>query len=162
VGDILPIAMSERAVVGIVAILDPLLARAAMHDLSRPEGVVATLVKVIHEGLRVLNHLILLSFFKSVEPGGMRVESKDYTGTRWITDWDSTMSLGERNSAIDEPFHVCSLGLGMPTERFNVIIEIITNDENDIRTISSLGKEKKKSWGHKMVRSPNTPRATKI
>lgn len=46
------------------------------------------------------------------------------------------MRLSERDTAANKPSHVWRLGLRMPTKALDVVIQVIANDQNDIRLLS--------------------------
>ncbi|MCX8238810.1 MAG: hypothetical protein OSB05_08325 [Akkermansiaceae bacterium] len=85
---------------------------------------------------------IVLPFFKSVELGGMRVEAKDQTRPGRIADRDIGMCLGKRHPAIHQALHVWRLRLGMAPKCFNIIIEIITNNQDDLLPVKGTGEAK--------------------
>ena len=152
---ILPITMRQRAVICIVPVFDPFLPLPTVHDLPRSQSVVSIGPKVIHEGARVFKNHIGLPFFKSEELRGVRIETENHTGPRRIADRDIAMGLRERHPAIHQPLHIGRLCLGMAAKGFDVVIEVVADDQDDIRTIGTTNKEREKEkrkegfWKHK-------------
>ncbi len=57
------------------------------------------------------------------------------------------MRLSERDSTANKPSHVWRLGLRMPTKALDVIIQVIANDQNDIRRLSSDPLTTRRGYG---------------
>ena len=52
------------------------------------------------------------------------------------------MGLRERDSAASEPVHVRRLSLRVPAESFDIIIQVVAHDEDDIRLIRRVNVER--------------------
>ena len=75
--------------------------------------------------------------FKAELLRGVRINSGRKTGPRWIADRNIAMGLGEGYPALDELPQVRSLSLGMPAQGLDVIVQIIADDEQDVRFFRS-------------------------
>jgi len=62
----------------------------------------------------------------------MRIEPAHHAGAGRIADRDVAVGLPKRNTALDEPFDVRRLCLRVPTEGFDIVIEVIADYEQDV------------------------------
>ena len=129
----------------------PLLLIPVMHYLARTEGMVAIGAKMSHHGAGILEHLVLVPVLETKALGCVRIKTAHHAGPRRVADRYVTVGLQERRSTVRQTLDVRGLGLRMPSKAFNVIIKIITDDEQDIGLLLSKGPNgrKRKRIGYK-------------
>ena len=132
---VLPVE-EERTVVGGVSVLAPFLTVSVVHDLARAEGVVAVGREVGHHGARVLEDLVPVPVLESEHLRGVRIYPGGEAGPRRIADGDVAMRLGEGNPAIYKSLDVRGLYLRMPSQRLDVVVQVVTDDKQDVRLVS--------------------------
>ena len=98
-------------------------------------GVVSVGRKVSHHGARVLENLVFVPVLESELLGGMWINSGYEAGPRGVANRDIAMCLSEGYPALDKLSQVWSFDLGMTAERLDAIVQVVTDDEQDVRFI---------------------------
>ena len=62
----------------------------------------------------------------------MRVDTGETAGPRRAANWDVAVRLSEGDTRLAKPFHVGRFGLGVAVEAFDIVIEVITEDQEDV------------------------------
>ncbi len=124
--------VGEGAVVGRTTEFRPFLPVPVVHHLARAHGVVAVVPEVRHQGTGIPEDLVAVPGREAEAPGGVRVEAGQETGPRGVADGDVAVGPGEGDPRLDEAPDVRSPGLGMAPEGFEVVVQVVADDEEDI------------------------------
>ena len=119
----------EWAVVGVVAVILPLLPNHMMHQFPGAQCLVTVLAKMIHDRSRVFQYFIAIPFSEPEATRVVWIDACEEARPRWAADRNVAVSLGKRNSTIRKPSHVRCLRLWMPAETLNVVIQVITDNQ---------------------------------
>ena len=63
----------------------------------------------------------------------MRIETGEKTGPRRVADRDVAVGLGKGDPGLNETTDMACPDLRMASESFNVVVEVIADDEEDVR-----------------------------
>ena len=91
-----------------------------------------------HHGPGVLEDLVPVPILESELLRRMRIDSGCEACSRRIADGNVAVRLGEGNSAIYKSLDVRGLDLRMPSQRLDVVVEVVAYNEQDIRLFSRL------------------------
>jgi hypothetical protein len=104
-----------------------------------------------HHGTGVFEDLVLVPVLKSELLRGVRVDPGGKAGPRGIANGNVAMGLREGNSTLDQFTQVRSFCLGVPAEGLDIIVQIVTDDKQNIRFVGNCkddgvckGRKKKK------------------
>ena len=135
-----------------MSVLVPFLAVPVVHDFPRAQSVVAVGREMSHHGARILEDLVFVPVLEAELLRGVWVDSRGKTGPRRVADRDVAMGLGEGYPALDELSQVRSLGLRVPAQGLDVIVQVVADDEQDVRFFSP--EERKANESNQPKRNP--------
>ena len=89
----------KRPVVGMIAVLLPLLTDHVVHQLASAERLVSILAKVIHDRPRVLQNFVTVPLREPEAARVMRIDASEKARPRRAANRNIAVSLRERDSA---------------------------------------------------------------
>jgi len=132
----LPVLVPERAVISRVPELAPLLDTLVVHQLARAGHEVAVELEVLHQRLAILEHRVLEPLREHVVPRGVGVDAGQETRSRRRADRVVAVRPVETDSRRREPVEVRRARLGMPAERADEVVQIITDQQQHVGPLS--------------------------
>ena len=145
--------IGKGPVVGEITKFRPLIPSPVVHHLTSAKGMVAVVPEMGHQGPRIPQHFVAVPVIETVAPRGVRVETSEETGPRWVADWDVAMSLSKRNPGLNQATNVGCPSLRMTSKGFNVIVQVITNDEKHVLLVFRGGLRSRKEDARKSEKS---------
>ena len=122
----------EWAVVGVIAVILPLLPNHMMHQFPGAQGLVTVLAKMIHDRSGVFQYFVAIPFSESEATRVVWIDACEKARPRGAADRNIAVSLSERDSTMSKSSHVRCLRLWMPAKTLDVVIQVITDYQNNI------------------------------
>ena len=104
-----------------------------MKYFSSAEGLVPVGFEVAHDRPGVLQHRILVPAIEAKVPRVMWVYSGEKAGSRGAAYRDGAVCLHKAYAATHKARHVWGLRLRVPTVAFDVVVEVVGDDEEHVR-----------------------------
>ena len=106
---------------------------------------------MIHDRPGVLQNFMRVPLREAVATGMMRIDAREHARPRRPADGDVAVRLCEPHAAFGKSSHARRSRLRMPAKAFDIVIQVVTNDQDDIR---SLGRANRTGVRH--VRDADT------